>query len=99
MQQREQRRRERWQQHCERPKKHSCLSCSTATEACCAYVSDRRLSRREFCPGLLQEDDPNPPGVSAYKAKSSVPSQLSGLENVLFNDFIDDEPDSEDEAE
>ena len=35
----------------------------------------------------------------ASKAKSSVLSQISGLENVLFNDFIDDELDSEDESE
>jgi hypothetical protein len=40
-----------------------------------------------------------PQGASASKAKSSVLSQLSGLENVLFNDFIDDEPDSEDVSE
>jgi hypothetical protein len=32
--------------------------------------------------------------ASASKAKSSVLSELSGLENVLFNDFIDDELDS-----
>jgi len=39
--------------------------------------------------------------VSASKAKSSasVLSQLSGLENVVFNDFIDDELDSEDLSE
>jgi hypothetical protein len=37
--------------------------------------------------------------ASASKAKSSVLSQLSGLENVLFNDFIDDELDSEDVSE
>jgi hypothetical protein len=40
-----------------------------------------------------------PQGASASMAKSSVLSQLSGLENVLFNDFIDDEPDSEDVSE
>jgi hypothetical protein len=33
------------------------------------------------------------------KAKSSVLSQPSGLENVVFNDFIDDELDSEDVSE
>jgi hypothetical protein len=37
--------------------------------------------------------------ASASKAKSSVLSELSGLENVLFNDFIDDELDSEDVSE
>ena len=37
--------------------------------------------------------------ASASKAKSSVLSQLSGLENVVFNDFIDDELDSEDVSE
>jgi len=37
--------------------------------------------------------------ASASKAKSSLLSQLSGLENVLFNDFIDDELDSEDVSE
>ena len=37
-----------------------------------------------------------PQSVSASKAKSSVMSQLSGLENVVFNDFIDDELDSKD---
>ena len=33
--------------------------------------------------------------ASASKAKSSVLSQLSGLENVVFNVFIDDKLDSE----
>ena len=33
------------------------------------------------------------------RPKSSVLSQLSGLENVVFNDFIDDELDSEDVSE
>jgi hypothetical protein len=37
--------------------------------------------------------------VSASKAKSSVLSPLSGLENVVFNDFIDNELDSEDVSE
>jgi hypothetical protein len=37
-----------------------------------------------------------PQRASAFKANSSVLSELSGLENVLFNDFIDDELDSED---
>jgi hypothetical protein len=37
--------------------------------------------------------------ASASKAKSSVLSQLSGLENVVFNDFIDEELDSEDVSE
>jgi hypothetical protein len=37
--------------------------------------------------------------TSASKAKSCVLSELSGLENVLFNDFIDDELDSEDVSE
>jgi hypothetical protein len=41
-----------------------------------------------------------PQRASASKAKSSVLSQLSGLENVVFNDFIDDEElDSEDVSE
>ena len=40
-----------------------------------------------------------PQRASASKAKSSVLSQLSGLENVVFNDFIDDELDSEDVSE
>ena len=40
-----------------------------------------------------------PQRASASKAKSSVLSQLSGLDNVLFNDFIDDELDSEDVSE
>jgi hypothetical protein len=40
-----------------------------------------------------------PQRVSASKAKSSVLSQLSSLENVVFNDFIDDELDSEDVSE
>jgi len=35
----------------------------------------------------------------ALVAKSSVLSELSGLENVLFYDFIDDELDSEDASE
>ena len=34
--------------------------------------------------------------ASVSKAKSSVLSQLSGLENVVFNDFIDGDIDSED---
>jgi hypothetical protein len=41
----------------------------------------------------------HPHRASASKAKSSVLSQLSGLENVVFNDFIDDELDSEDVSE
>jgi hypothetical protein len=40
-----------------------------------------------------------PQGASALKARSSVLSELSGLENVVFNDFIDDELDSEDMSE
>jgi hypothetical protein len=40
-----------------------------------------------------------PQRASASKAKSSILSQLSGLENVVFNDFIDDELDSEDVSE
>jgi hypothetical protein len=40
-----------------------------------------------------------PQRVSASKAKSSALSQLSGLENVVFNDFIDDEFHSEDVSE
>jgi hypothetical protein len=40
-----------------------------------------------------------PQRASASKAKSSVLSQLSGLENVVFNDFIDEELDSEDVSE
>jgi hypothetical protein len=40
-----------------------------------------------------------PQRASASKAKSSVLSQLSGLENVVYNDFIDDELDSEDVLE
>ena len=37
-----------------------------------------------------------PQRASSSKAKSSVLSELSGLENVVFNDFIDDVLDSED---
>jgi hypothetical protein len=40
-----------------------------------------------------------PQRPSTSKAKSSVLSQLSGLENVVFNDFIDNELDSEDVSE
>ncbi len=40
-----------------------------------------------------------PQGASVSKAKSSELSDLSGLENVLFNDFIDDVLDSEDMSE
>jgi hypothetical protein len=40
-----------------------------------------------------------PQRASASKVKSSVLSELSGLENVDFNDFIDDELDSEDVSE
>jgi hypothetical protein len=40
-----------------------------------------------------------PQRARASKATSSVLSQLSGLENVVFNDFIDDELDSEDVSE
>ena len=36
---------------------------------------------------------------ASNKAKSSVLSQLSGLENVVFNDFINDDLDSEDVSE
>ena len=38
-------------------------------------------------------------GQRPKRAKSSDKSELSGLENVLFNDFIDDELDSEDASE
>ena len=41
----------------------------------------------------------HPQRASASKAKSAVLSQLSGLENVVFNDFIDEELDSEDVSE
>ena len=40
-----------------------------------------------------------PQRASASKAKSSVLSELSGLENVVLNDFIDNELDSEDVSE
>ena len=40
-----------------------------------------------------------PQRASASKTKFSVLSQLSGLENVVFNDFIDEELDSEDVSE
>ena len=40
-----------------------------------------------------------PQRASASKAKSSVLSELSGLENVLLNVFIDDELDLEDVSE
>ena len=40
-----------------------------------------------------------PQGASASKAKFSVLSLLSGLQNVVLNDFIDDELDSEDVSE
>ena len=40
-----------------------------------------------------------PQRASASKAKSSVLSQLSGLENVVLNDSIDEELDSEDVSE
>jgi hypothetical protein len=40
-----------------------------------------------------------PQRASASKAKFSVLSELSGLENVLFKEFIDDELDSEDVSE
>ena len=61
-------------------------------------LRDSRLSKRKCRPGLLQENDPGA-SSSASKTKSSVLSQLSGLENVLFNDFIEDELDSEDVSE
>ena len=40
-----------------------------------------------------------PQRASASKSKSSFLFQLSGLENDVFNDFIDDELDSEDVSE
>ena len=40
-----------------------------------------------------------PQRASASMAKSSVLSELSGLENVVLNDFIDNELDSEDVSE
>jgi hypothetical protein len=40
-----------------------------------------------------------PKRASASKTESPVLSELSGLEKVLFNDFIDDELDSEDVSE
>ena len=56
-------------------------------------LRDSRLSRRGCRP------TPTLTRAPASKAKSSVLSQLSGLENVVFNDFIDDELDSEDLSE
>ena len=49
--------------------------------------------------GAVRGCGAHPQRASASKAKSSVLSQLSGLENVVFNDFIDDELDSEDVSE
>ena len=40
-----------------------------------------------------------PQRASSSKAKSSVLPELSGLENILLNDFIGDESDSEDVSE
>ena len=40
-----------------------------------------------------------PAACVCVQGQSSVLSQLSGLENVVFNDFIDDELDSEDVSE
>jgi len=48
-----------------------------------------------FC----RQTTPGPHRVPASKAKSSVLSHLSGLEKVVFNDFIYDELDSEDVSE
>jgi hypothetical protein len=53
---------------------------------------DKRVPSRTFA-------GKRPQGAAASKAKSSVLSQLSGLENVLLNDFIGDEPDSEEVSE
>ena len=53
---------------------------------------DKRVPSRTFA-------GKRPQGAAASKAKSSVLSQLSGLENVLLNDFIGDESDSEDVSE
>ncbi len=50
-------------------------------------------------PGQAGQGQGQGQGQGASKAKSSVLSQLSGLENVVFNDFIDDELDSEDMSE
>ena len=50
-------------------------------------------------PGQAGQGQGQGQGQGASKAKSSVLSQLSGLENVVFNDFIDDELDSEDLSE
>ena len=75
-------------------------------------LRDSRLSRRGCRPSLLYAGVVSRPTptlltvllqlsqrASASKAKSSVLSELSGLENVVFNDFIDDELDSEDVSE
>jgi hypothetical protein len=58
----------------------------------CWHAFRNRVTSRTFA-------GKQPQGASASKAKSFVLSQLSGLKNVLFNDFIDDEPDSEDVSE
>ena len=62
-------------------------------------LRDSRLSRGDRRPKVDAGCGAHPQRASASKAKSSVLSQLSGLENVVFNDFIDDELDSEDVSE
>jgi hypothetical protein len=56
-----------------------------------------------FLAGMPDDDLLQRPIVASegggQNRRSSVLSQFSGLENVLFNDFIDDEPDSEDVSE
>jgi hypothetical protein len=61
-------------------------------------LRDSRLSFKKRVPTKTCGGK-RPQRASASKAKSSVLSQLSGLENVVFNDFIDNEFDSEDVSE
>ena len=72
-----------------------CLFFFTAVRTVCNKFFFKAFKRRLQSRGC----GAHPQRASASKAKSSVLSQLSGLENVVFNDFIDDELDSEDVSE
>jgi hypothetical protein len=62
------------------------------SSGCDIQVFQEAGAVRVFCSQMNQL-------ASASKAKTSVLSELLGLENVLFNDFIDDVLDSEDVSE
>ena len=92
----------------------ACVYVCVCVCACRTHMRERRffahsdphgaaIFNGRFLAGMPDDDLLQRPIVASegggQNRRSSVLSQFSGLENVLFNDFIDDEPDSEDVSE